>query len=200
MIESDNISTNRDVIISLLRGTQRDGIEIVINYLDESGFYDAPSSICRHHNWRGGLAEHCLGVYKIASELNYGLPHDSIVISGILHDICKASKLYYDSEGIIHHRHTHIKGHGRRSVKLLERCGLLLSEDERLAIRWHMGGHHASAEDSKEVALARQNILWRLIYKADKLDSVRNPAMSCSFRPKARTLTTPIPSSASLTT
>ena len=171
MFTSSIISANKDVIISLLLETKREGIENVIHYLEESGFYDAPSSICRHHNWRGGLAEHCLGVYKIASELNNELPHESLVIAGILHDICKASKLYYDSDGIIHRRHTHIKGHGRRSIKLLEKCGLSLTEDERLAIRWHMGGHHTSNEERAEVERARQNPLWKAIHKADQLDA-----------------------------
>lgn len=163
--------SNRDLIISLLRETNREGMENVMHYLDKSGFFEAPSSVCRHHNWKGGLAEHCLGVYRIASELNDGLPHDSIVIAGILHDICKASKLYYDADGNIQRRHTHIKGHGRRSIKLLEKLGLLLTEDERLAIRWHMGGYHASLEERDEVAIARQNSLWKLIHKADRLDA-----------------------------
>lgn len=170
-VAPDTVLANRDAIISLLRKTQRDGIEDVIRYLDVSGFYEAPSSVCRHHNWKGGLAEHCLGVYRIASELNDGLPHDSVVIAGILHDICKASKLYYDADGNIQRRHTHIKGHGHRSIKLLEKCGLLLTEDEKLAIRWHMGGHHASLEERDEVSIARQNSLWRLIHKADRLDA-----------------------------
>jgi 23S rRNA maturation-related 3'-5' exoribonuclease YhaM len=165
------IEYNRIEIKSLLLETKRKGIDNVIQYLEESGFYEAPSSVCRHHNWKGGLAEHCLGVYKIASDLNDGLPHDSIVIAGILHDICKASKLYYDADGNIQRRHTHLKGHGRCSVKLLEKCGLLLTEDERLAIRWHMGGHHASLEERNEVELARNNPLWILIHKADKLDA-----------------------------
>ena len=171
MFTSSIISANKDVIISLLLETKREGIENVIHYLEESGFYDAPSSICRHHNWRGGLAEHCLGVYKIASELNNELSHDSLVIAGILHDICKASKLYYDADGNIQRRHTHIKGHGRRSIKLLEKCGLSLTEDERLAIRWHMGGHHASDEEREEVERAKQNPLWKAIHKADQLDA-----------------------------
>ncbi len=158
---------NKEEIISLLQSTERKGIENVIRYLDESGFYEAPSSILRHHNWKGGLAEHCLQVYKIAARHNEGLPPNSIIIAGILHDICKASKLYYDVEGIIHRRHTHIKGHGRRSIKLLELC----TEDERLAIRWHMGGHHASRENLDEVALARRNLLWKIIHEADKLDA-----------------------------
>ena len=162
---------NKQKIISLLCKTKREGIENVIQYLEVSGFYEAPSSICRHHNWRGGLAEHCLEVYRIASEMNSALPHESLVIAGILHDICKASKLYYDADGNIHRRHTHIKGHGRRSVKLLEQCGLSITEDERLAIRWHMGGHHASNEEMEEVARTRQNPLWKAIHKADHLSA-----------------------------
>ena len=171
MLSLNLIEYNKAKIGSLLLETKREGIEEVIHYLEESGFYDAPSSICRHHNWRGGLAEHCLGVYKIASELNSELSHDSLIIAGILHDVCKASKLYYDADGNIHRRHTHIKGHGRRSIKLLEQCGLLLTEDERLAIRWHMGGHHASDEERAEVERARHNPLWKAIHKADQLDA-----------------------------
>lgn len=171
MLTNEQIFDNKIEISRLLRNTNREGIENIIHYLEESGFYEAPSSTNRHHNWKGGLAEHCLGVYKIASELNNELPHDSLVIAGILHDICKASKLYYDTDGIIHRRHTHIKGHGRRSIKLLEQCGLLLTEDERLAIRWHMGGHHASGEEREEVERARQNPLWKAIHKADQLDA-----------------------------
>lgn len=171
MLTDKMIATNKDEIVKLLRSTNRNGIVNVLKYLNESGFFEAPSSICRHHNWKGGLAEHCLGVYRIASELNDGLPHESIVIAGILHDICKASKLFYDADGNIQRRHTHIKGHGRRSVKLLEQCGLLLTEEERLAIRWHMGGHHPSEGEQDEVIRARQNELWKIIHKADKLDA-----------------------------
>lgn len=162
---------NKKEIVRLLNKTYREGMKNVLLYLEESGFYEAPSSINRHHNWKGGLAEHRLGVYKIALGLNNELPHESLVIAGILHDICKASKLYYDSDGNIHRRHIHFKGHGRRSIKLLEKCGLSLTEDERLAIRWHMGGHHASDEEREEVNRARQNPLWKAIHKADQLDA-----------------------------
>ena len=171
MLAETEKNANKERIIILLKGVSREGIDNVLRYLEDSGFYDCPSSVCRHHNWRGGLAEHCLGVYRIASELNNELPHESLVIAGILHDICKASKLYYDSDGNSHRRHTHIKGHGRRSIKLLEKCGLSLTEDERLAIRWHMGGHHASNEEREEVERARQNPLWKAIHKADQLDA-----------------------------
>ncbi len=101
MLAETEKDANKERIITLLKGVSREGIDYVLRYLEDSGFYDSPSSVCRHHNWRGGLAEHCLGVYKIASELNNELPHESLVIAGILHDICKATKLYYPKSLII---------------------------------------------------------------------------------------------------
>lgn len=156
----------------MLRCTGRKGMENVIRYLEESRFFIIPSSLHRHHNWRGGLAEHSLGVYRIASANSACLPQDSIIIAGLLHDICKASKFYYSEDGNISERRTHIRGHGHRSIKLLELCGLKLSDDERRAIRWHMGGHHAHGEEEKEdLALARQSQLWSVIKSADRMDA-----------------------------
>lgn len=169
---TETINTNRNEIISLLSETKREGVKNVLLYLDESGFYEAPSSIYRHHNWRGGLAEHCLGVCKTALANGEGLPRDSIIIAGLLHDICKANKLYYDENGIIQHRQSHIHGHGYRSVKILDECGLMLTDDERRAIRWHMGGHHPHDEkDLEDIRIARQSQLWRVIHNADHWDA-----------------------------
>ena len=70
-----------------------------------------------------------------------------------------------------HHRHAHIHGHGYRSIKILEECGLELSEEERLAIRWHMGGHHAKNDEFEEVKKARNMILWQVIHQADHWDA-----------------------------
>ena len=155
MLTQQEIDDNKDTIISLLRSTKREGMENVIEYLNNSGFFIVPSSIHRHHNWRGGLAQHCLGVCMIALELINELQKESVIVAGLLHDICKARKLYYDEDGVIHHRHTHIHGHGYRSIKILEECGLELTEEERLAIRWHMGGHHAKNEEVEEVKKTR---------------------------------------------
>lgn len=171
MLTRLQIDHNREEIENLLWSVNRDSIENVINYLDVSGFYEAPSSLNRHHNWRGGLAEHSLGVYKTASENGEGIPQDSIIIAGLLHDICKASKLYYDENGHIQRHHTHIHGHGYRSIKILEQCHLSLTEDERLAIRWHMGGHHAKLDEQVDVLRARQSPLWKIIHVADHWDA-----------------------------
>lgn len=69
MLTQQEIDNNKDTIISLLRSTKREGMENVIEYLNNSGFFIVPSSIHRHHNWRGGLAQHCLGVCMIALDL-----------------------------------------------------------------------------------------------------------------------------------
>ena len=48
---------------------------------------------------------------------------------------------------------------------------LLLTDKEVLAIRWHMGGHHASLTEKIEVIKAREDKLWKVIHHADKLDA-----------------------------
>ena len=109
-----------------LISTQRDGIESVIDYLYSSGFFLVPSSRKRHHCWKGGLAQHSLSVCNIALSLDSELPRSSIVLCALLHDICKATKLYYDDKGNLHNRKTHIEGHGIRAIKLLKMLNLTL--------------------------------------------------------------------------
>lgn len=58
---------NKATIVALLHKTVRRGMDEVIHYLYESNFFIVPSSVNRHHNWRGGLAQHCLGMYFYSS-------------------------------------------------------------------------------------------------------------------------------------
>ena len=90
------IEENKRTIIDLLQSTHRKGMDNVIHYLNDSGFFIIPSSLHRHHNWCGGLAQHSLGVYMTARENSENLPKDSVIIACLLHDICKAGKYYYD--------------------------------------------------------------------------------------------------------
>ncbi len=89
----------------------------------------------------------------------------------------KTRKYFYDKNGDVHHRYTHIRGHGYRSVKILELCGLELTDDERRAIRWHMGGHHGKDADKSEIAIARQTKLWLVVHEADKLDAKKGKSI-----------------------
>ena len=169
------ILANKERIESLLKSTEREGIDNVLRYLEENDFYSMPSSLRRHHNWEGGLAQHCLGVYDRLKITGSELPADSVIITSLLHDICKARKLYKNTEGKWTERpeeELHYKGHGWRSVKLLEKtCGLKLTEDERNAIRWHMGGYMIPKEEVREFFSNKNNNLWRLLHNADRYDA-----------------------------
>lgn len=148
--------------LQLLRSTNRQGIENVINWLEESDFFDAPASTMFHGNYAGGLLEHSMNVaimahdvhemlYKRKSELAEQVTRDNIIIASLLHDICKAN-IYqktikyrkdqnnawetYETYGVDYSEFP--VGHGEKSVIRLLQLGLQLTDDEILAIRWHM--------------------------------------------------------------
>ena len=149
--------------LNLLRSTEREGIEDLIEALEEMGFFTAPASANHHLNVEGGLLEHSLNTCKAALAIYEGLKpldpsmekevrRDSIILSSLLHDVCK-SDIYKrsvkkrknnvgqweDVEGYSVSYKNFPMGHGEKSVILLLCNGLSLYDDEMLAIRWHMG-------------------------------------------------------------
>ncbi|MFU0784542.1 HD domain-containing protein [Clostridium sp.] len=145
-------------IIELLSSTERKGIDKVIKYLEDSDFFEAPASTRYHGNYKGGLAEHSLNVYEIFKKKNieydFGLSDDTVKITALLHDICKAN-FYTVSTRNVKKNGSWIKvpyyavddqapfGHGEKSVILLQQF-IKLSKEEILIIRWHMGGYESS--------------------------------------------------------
>lgn len=175
-LSSEDLRQNKERFISLLKSTSREGIDNVLRYLDDNDFYSIPSSLRRHHNWEGGLAQHSLGVYdRLKTTAGDTLPQDSLILVALLHDVCKARKIYKDKHGAWAERREdelHYKGHGWRSVKLLEKtCGLRLTPEERNAIRWHMGGYNLPKEEIRDFFANKSNNLWRLLYNADRYDA-----------------------------
>ena len=147
---------------SRLRDVNREGIEKVIEFLRTTDFYVAPSSASYHSNYQGGLLDHSLLVYSLAFKYREGLiammpeleekiPEDSLIISTLLHDICKTcfykqvmkyrkdennqwqSYLGYEID------HSFPIGHGEKSVIMLQDLGLQMTPEEMLTIRYHMG-------------------------------------------------------------
>lgn len=148
----ERISKLRDEFHSLLADVNRPGMADLLDYLDECGFYYRPSSDTRHHNYPGGLAEHCLGVYRKMSVENIkGTSEDSIKIVGLFHDLCKCDMFYFVGRSIHKHKRD---GHGRRSVRILKRYGVTLSPEEYRAIRYHMGSSR-NAERLKDPGFAK---------------------------------------------
>ena len=175
------MNNNKTKIIELLRSTNRPGIENVIAWLDTApSFFEASAARIHHDNVVGGLANHSLNVYEHAKAdwetrddaFKTKYPLESIIISALLHDVCKKDVYYVDADGIPQwNEENHRKGHGLRSVRLLEELGLSLTPDERMAIWWHMGaGNEMSQPDyPQEYAIAMQDPFCQLIHEADHM-------------------------------
>ena len=50
----------KEEFIKLLKSTNREGLENLLNFLEKSDFYKAPASTRFHGNYEGGLLEHSL--------------------------------------------------------------------------------------------------------------------------------------------
>ena len=146
----------KEEFIKLLKETNREGIDNLINFLENSDFFKAPASTRFHGNKEEGLLEHSLKVYEILKEkvknasIPINTPDDSIKIIALLHDICKTNfyKIdyrnaknelgvwekvpYYTIEDTIPY------GHGEKSVMMVSEF-IKLTNEEKYAIRWHMG-------------------------------------------------------------
>ena len=175
--------TDQQRIESLLRSTGRKGIERVIEELSEGGFYTVPASVAYHHNNVGGLARHSLAVYEEAykkylqqrSSIHViHLDENSVVLCSLLHDVCKMDE-YVIKRGRPHHTANYKKEiHGLKSVKLLTDWGLVLTDEEKAAISWHMGNFAKDAESfygyNYEVA-STKSLFVKLIHEADHVGS-----------------------------
>ena len=146
----------KEEFLNLLRTVKREGIENLIEFLEKSDFFTAPASTRFHGNFEGGLAEHSLKVYEILKHKvennikGIKTEEESIIIIGLLHDICKTNfyKIdyrnakntlgvwekvpYYTIEDTIPY------GHGEKSVMMITEY-IKLTPEEKYAIRWHMG-------------------------------------------------------------
>jgi 23S rRNA maturation-related 3'-5' exoribonuclease YhaM len=89
--------TIKEKIIDLLRSTERPGIEKLIEYMENNGFYSAPCSGAYHLCKEGGLAEHSLNVYEFGhglllsgiQDFGFNKNIDSWIIVSFLHDLGK---------------------------------------------------------------------------------------------------------------
>lgn len=168
----------QEFIEDLLLSTKRDGIEEVIDWLkSEDNFYEVPAAWRNHDNVAGGLAFHSFLVYMEAMEdwhmrspeFKEKYPRDSVILATILHDVCKKDVYYIDDNGRPQRREENMKkGHGLRSVHLLEEHGLTLTDDEKNAIWWHMGPWSIEKTDfPDEFYEAQKDPFCKLVHQAD---------------------------------
>lgn len=155
------LTQRKTEFITLLRDTEREGMEDLLTWLEnETDFYSAPASSQFHGAFEGGLLNHSLAVYKYLKNFTKALQdvqENSLVIMGLLHDLCKANfftktvrnvKIPGEKRWEEHESYSIDDqlpmGHGEKSVYLAMKY-IKLSDEEALAIRWHMGGFDDAA-------------------------------------------------------
>lgn len=192
-----DIKKNQDDFEQMLRSTNREGVDYVIEDLEKDGFFKAPASAGHHLNVEGGLCFHSLNVCKAGLMIWEGMQtldpasvgnikRESVIIATLLHDVCKtdiyhrtvkkrknALGIWEDTEGYKVSYKNFPMGHGEKSVIMLLCSGLALNDDEMLAIRWHMGAwgiNLNSYEDQRSYDAARTKYpLCAIVQCADSL-------------------------------
>ena len=141
-MEQTDIEKNKKEIITFLSSIDREGIDDLLKWLENSDFFTAPASTKYHLNQQGGLAQHSLNVYKIFKEFiqlfKLNVPDPTIITCGLLHDTHKIGVYTKSKETNFSFVENIPLGDGEKSVILLLQF-ISLTDEEILAIRWHNG-------------------------------------------------------------
>lgn len=171
-------------IQELLLNTKREGIEDLIEYLDEIKFFDAPASTRFHGAYEGALAEHSINVMDCARSIAialcgkkwYQAHQNSITICALLHDLGKAGQfgkpLYVEnvlksgkpSDTQPFKVNEDLMTLPHEIVSIVEATKFIdLTEDEQRAIAWHNGLYGIFKYEIQ----GKENELYMIIHFAD---------------------------------
>lgn len=146
---------------------KREGSQNLLEWLEKTDFFIAPSSTKFHGNYEGGLVEHSVNVYNCLKMLvneykkqfpDYEISDETIAISALLHDLCKTNFYVkgfrnvkneetgqWEKKEIYTINDKLCMGHGEGSVYMIQ-AFMKLNRDEALAIRWHMNGFDSAVK------------------------------------------------------
>lgn len=162
----------------------RDGIESLMNWLDTTDFYTAPSSAKYHGAFEGGLCAHSIQVFNcLVEKMDKESDNmETIAIVSLFHDLCKTN--FYkvsmrntkDESGkwiqVPYYEYSDYSlplGHGEKSMYLLMKH-ISLTDEEALAIRWHMSGWYSN-NPGEQQALSSAMHYSKLVLKLQQADS-----------------------------
>lgn len=185
------IEEQKEMILDLLKSTEREGIDKLADYLTEStDFFTAPASTKFHNNFRGGLAQHCLNVYENFKSLleikGVEMQEDSIIICALLHDLCKCNTYVVETRNRkndqgqwekyniwVTNKDVEIPlPHASRSIAIIRKF-IKLSIKEELTIFYHMGPYGGEDFEYKNMLKAANEKYPQtvLFYVADTISS-----------------------------
>lgn len=140
-IEQEKMEDKEYVRIVFETIIKRKGKEKLLAVMEDHGYFRVPASTKHHLNVTGGLARHSINVtnrmLNMPGMQEYEL--ESIMICGLLHDLCKMDAYKLTPAGWTYNEEKFPMGHGEKSVFIIMNS-MKLTDEEALAIRWHMGG------------------------------------------------------------
>ena len=182
---SKELDNKKYVVDSLLK-TGREGMEDLVGYMEEIGFFEAPCSGGNHLACKFGLVHHTRNVMEAAEKLGvawlggegFNAIKDSVIIAAALHDLGKcgdfgkpnyipnklksgeisATKPYVTNSNLLY------VDHEIRSIKIATMF-IDLTEEEEAAILYHNGLYGPFAYTIKGKGLETQ--LYMLIHFSD---------------------------------
>ena len=172
---------------------RREGAVAMLKWLEnETDFFKAPASTNKHLAQPGGLVIHSLNVWRRLREITVrdltdrdapGVRHlseaeeETVAVLGLLHDVCKAGVYHQETkrrknpdtgkwEDYLGYtfRDPFPLGHGEKSLFLITRH-MALTEEEAMAIRWHMGAYDDAVKGGSRSMTEAMNLtpwVWRL--------------------------------------
>lgn len=151
---------NKKFVVDSLIKTGREGMDGLIEYMEDCGFFNAPCSGGNHLACEFGLVHHTRNVMEIAEKMGvclyggkeYNKIHDSVIIAAALHDLGKmgqfekpeyvdnilASGKKSDSKPFKRNPDLLNVPHEIRSVAIASMF-IDLTEEEQFAILYHNG-------------------------------------------------------------
>jgi len=138
------IEQNKIILKNLLDKIEESEL---FNKLEEIGFFVCPASSKYHLNYKGGLLQHSLNVFKMMYKLKdiykFNALDKDIILSSILHDVdkCYKYKEVRINETTVYHWNDKIQmENGIGSIFVANNIlGLKLSKEVTIAIIYHMG-------------------------------------------------------------
>lgn len=164
ILTEEEISKNKDEFIKIFNELivpNYRGAKNLLEWIEQSDFFECPASTMYHLCCPGGLCKHSLNVYKRLLSLvtmEYGdkypdvlgVDAGGIALIGLCHDICKANCYTVEMRNVKDENGNWVKepyykynpiyelGHGNKSVFIVQNF-ISLSLNEMSAINFHMG-------------------------------------------------------------
>lgn len=176
--------------LTIYKDIRRPGADKLLAWLETTDFFTAPAGAKHHGAHAGGLVVHSLNVWNRLREITLRdtidgkaildltpETNETVAILALLHDVCKADVYHTETKRqrnpdtgtwedyqAYTFRDPFPLGHGEKSLYLITKY-MALTEEEALAIRWHMGAYDAAARsDLRDLsaAMAMTPWVWRL--------------------------------------